>query len=535
MTPSPLASLLLRAAEHPKLRDYQVAEVRKLADAVRSGSRRPLCQLPTGAGKTVIGSTIAKTLADAGLRVLILATRTRLVRQWHQQLAGLGARAGVIAAQAPHLRDFTARVQIASADTLHRRCMTVERMPLPGADVVIFDEAHLAAADTRLGLLEGYPGALRLGFSATPARRSGRGLGAVFDSLVCGPSIDELTRRGVLVPAKVFSSPIVTADDLAALPKDATSDYAPGALGHLLMRPRLAGDVVQNWLRIAAGKRTFLFAVNKAHGAALAEEFSRAGVAAELLTDADDEATRDAAIARLESGATQVLLNCFLMSYGVDVPSLEAVVLARPTRSLAMYLQMVGRGLRPSPGKEHCLLIDHGRVIENLGLPNTPIAWSLDDETNVNREAERRTSSHAVERPRTCPECGHVWLITEFGSACRECGWAPAPKAREVAVEEVELEEIGTHSPYASIGSPEFTQFVREAIGYGAQRKPDKWAQRPSAIRAAAWHAAREKFDVPDGSIPRWAWGLEPLPPSEATAGYMTYRRIRFAKSRRAA
>ena len=150
-------------------------------------------QSATGSGKTWTGSAVASQVARAGGRVLILVTRNRLVTQWHRTIAGFGVRAGVIAAEHPSLVNYAAQVQIASADTLHRRAVANQRMPLPSADVVIFDEAHFTAADTRVGLLEAYPEAFRVGFSATPARKSGRGLRQDFrcaDSGAAGPRAD---------------------------------------------------------------------------------------------------------------------------------------------------------------------------------------------------------------------------------------------------------------------------------------------------------------------------------------------------------
>lgn len=531
------ASLLARAlAELPSvcdvLRDYQRAQIADLVTALQSGSRRVLLQGATGSGKTHTGSAIASAASAAGLRVLVLATRTRLVRQWHERLQSFGVAHGVLAAELPELRDYAALVQVASADTLHRRAVVDKRMQLPPADVVIFDESHLAAADTRAGLLDSYGGAVRLGFSATPARKSGRGLGVVFDTLLCGPSTRELTARGVLVPFRIFGTPIVTPEELKALPKDAANDYQTAALSDLLSRPKLVGDVVSNWLRIANGKRTFCFAVNKAHGAALVEQFCSNGVAAELLTDADEEAPREAVMARLESGSTTVVVNCFLLSYGVDVPALECIVLARPTRSLAMYLQMVGRGLRPAPGKQHCLLIDHGRVVENLGLPHADIEWTLAEGRNVNVEATKRARAQTTEKPRTCPECSHTWLVSEGGNACQQCAWVPAPKSKGVAVQEADLAELELEDSQITVNSPEFERFYREALGYRARTKPQKWQQTPNTVRAAAFHTTREKFSLQTERMPSRFWCLEPLPPTAVTAGWCKHRDIRWARSR---
>jgi DNA repair protein RadD len=532
---SPVVSFLdVLPATCDVLRPHQREQLGRVSRALHAGYRRPLVQLPTGGGKTHEIASITLAATVTGLRVLILATRTRLIRQISERLTAFRAAHGIIAASLPELIHAAARIQVASADTLHRRCIADQRRPLPGADVVIFDEAHLAVADSRLGILQRYPDAIRLGFTATPARRSGRSLGEAFDCLVTGPSVLELIQAGLLVRPRIFNSPIVTTAELKAIPKDAANDYAAGALADVMRRPKLIGDVVSNYLRIAAGKRALVFACSKAHGADLSQEFCRAGIAAELLTDQDDEAGREAAIARLEAGQTHVLVNCFLMAYGVDVPSVEAIVLARPTRSLVMYLQMVGRGLRPAPGKDHCLLIDHGRVVETLGLPTANFDWSLDGRRNVNREAlARHGRTQTAERPRTCPECQHTWLVSELGNACRECGWAPTPKARPIAVQEADLAEIADDPAAVSPHSTEVTQFFCEAVAWYGARWPDRWRERPNSGRWWAWNQARRKFKFPDSvAIPRSFWEATPAPPSSTTSGYLKHSLIRYAKGR---
>ena len=211
---------------------------------------------------------------------------------------------------------------------------------------------------------------------------------------------------------RIFAKPVMSARELNAVRKDSkTGDFATGELSALMSRPKLVGDVVTNWLRIANGKRTLVFACDKAHGAELLQTFRQAGVAAEQSTDADDEATREDAIARLEGGITQVLINCFLLSYGIDIPTVDCVVLARPTRSVVLYLQAIGRGMRTCPGKEHCIVIDHGRVIENLGLPTYDRDWSLTGE-NINVQAREQL---AESRKRARRSRGIARSVSAFG------------------------------------------------------------------------------------------------------------------------
>lgn len=520
------------------LRPYQRKQVGEVAAALQTGHRRIVAQAPTGSGKTHKIAAIAAAACQHALRVLILATRTRLVRQIHDRLGEFGVHHGVIAAPLPHLRNNALTVQVASVDTLYRRAVVDKRMPLPPADVVIFDEAHLAGADSRLAILDAYPQAIRIGMTATPARKSGRGLGAVFDCLILGPSVLELIAAGMLVRPRVFNTPIVSTAELEAVPKDAANDFQPKALGALLSRPKLVGDVVSNWLRIAAGKRTLCFAVSKAHGAQLAQEFTQAGVAAELITDADPESTREEVIARLEGGQTQVLVNCFLMSYGVDLPTVECIVLARPTRSVVMYLQMVGRGMRPAPGKADFLLIDHGRVVESLGLPHAPREWTLDEGRNINIEAREQLARKASEeKPRTCPECHHMWLVSEMGEACRECGWVPAPRPKAVAVQAADLAELEWEdTPQTTPQSPDVAQFYREAVYWYGARWPDRWRNRPKGGRWWAWSQTRERFGFAETlAMPRAFWEAQPVPVSAAVNGWLKSQMIRFAKRRRAA
>lgn len=517
------------------LRPYQRRQVEQTNQALESGYRRILLQGATGSGKTHIISAIVAAACAADIPVLILATRTRLVRQLHERLEAFGIRHGTIAAPLPNLRDYSAKVQVASVDTLHRRSVVARTAPMPPAGLVIFDEAHLATADTRLAILDHYADAIRIGFTATPARKSGRSLGAAFDCLILGPSIRELTSAGMLVGLRIFNTPIASSKELQALPKDTDNDYQAGALGTLLSRPKLVGDVLENWLKIARGKRTLLFCVNKAHGGALLTEFLRQGIKAEMITDRDDEVTREDVLGRLERAETHIVINCFLLAYGIDVPSVECVVLARPTRSLTMYLQMVGRGLRPSSetGKRDCTLIDHGHVVTNLGLPSSDFGWTLVESRNVNREALERTRSKTAEAPRTCKQCSALWLTSEQGNVCPECGWTPTVRSKAITVQDADLAEMAEDDGRpTSPTDPRVVRFYQECLGWKQRHEPQKWADAPNKARASCWHATREKFKLAEDRVPHSFWALPASPASIDVAGYMKYRNIRWARSK---
>lgn len=511
-------------------RSYQPDLLARIAQALRS-KRRICVQSATGSGKTTIFGVLIAAAVEARLRVLVLATRTRLVRQIHDRLDSMNVAHGVIAASLPGLTNWSQLVQVASVDTLYRRCIADAKMPLPPADVVVFDEAHLALGASRQAILNSYPTAWQFGFTATPAKTSGASLRDQFDTLILGPPVTDLVASGMLVRPRIFNTPVISAKDLKAVGTDGkTGDYKNGRLSELMSRPKLIGDVVENWLAIANGQRTLVFACDKKHGAELLLKFRQAGVAAEQLTDDDDDDTREEVIARLEAGVTTVVINCFLLSYGIDIPLVDCVVLARPTRSVVMYLQSVGRGMRPAPGKEYFSLIDHGRVIDSLGRPLYDRDWSLDSSSNVNAQArERMQRMQADEKPRTCKECKCQWLTTEDGNSCPNCGWQHTPFAKGVQVTEARL----TESKEAPVDWPMVERFYCQACQWYANRWPDRWQEKPNSGRFWAWSQARRKFKRPeDEQIPQRFWKLPLEPVGMEVAGWLKAEQIRWIKSR---
>ena len=219
-----------------------------------------------------------------------------------------------------------------------------------------------------------------------------------------------------------------------------------------------------------------------------------------------------------------------MLSYGLDVPAVECVVIARPTRSIVLYKQAVGRGMRPSPGKDHLIIIDHGRVVESLGMPHEEFAWSLDDDKNVNKSTRAKVAQrkHTDESPRSCPECTHMWLVSEDGPACDLCGWLPAPAAKRVAVQDADLQEIGGNS-YGANREAE-SLFYREALSFYSKRWPDRWAQRPNSGYWWSWIQTRERFQIKTERPPSDYWRATPAPISAATQGWIKSKLIAYAR-----
>lgn len=391
------------------LRPYQEAAVESLRQAYRSARLAPLLVLPTGGGKTQCFSFIARETAGRGKSVLILAHRRELVRQASRKLHEAGVRHGIIAPGFSRTRD---PVQVASVQTLGRRLGT-----LPEFALIIIDEAHHAVAGQWDKVIKAQPRARLLGVTATPERSDGRGLGVqsggCFDCIVTGPSVADLTAQGHLSPARVYAP--AEAPDLSGI-RTKGGDFDAGQLEARINVSTITGDVLAHWRRHALGLPTIAFCISVQHAQDVAATFRAAGVRAVCGHGGLPDGERDAAINGLGTGAVEVLATCDLVSEGLDVPAVGAVILLRPTKSLGLYLQQVGRGLRPAPGKARLIVLDHAGCTVIHGLPDAPREWSLAGRPKgVKAPATWQCPScFAVQKPApACVACGHVVPVPE--------------------------------------------------------------------------------------------------------------------------
>lgn len=422
------------------LRDYQSDAIRRVTDALRDG-RKPVLVSPTGSGKTVIAAAMLTASYQAGRRALFLAPRRELVKQTVEKCVRSGLPTGVIMSGSD-ARTY-APVQVASIPTLHSR---LKRQPnfQPDADLIIVDECHLSVSPSTLSVLARYPNAHIIGLTATPARADGRALGLVYDALVPVASVRELTERGFLCPATYYAP---SEPDLSEVRVDSkTRDYVQAQVEEIMDRPKLVGDVVEHWFKLAQGRRTVVFASSIKHSEHLAHEFRSHGITAEHVDAMTPEAERDAIFGRFRRGDTTVLTNCFLASYGFDLPDLSCVVLARPTRSLVLYLQMVGRGLRPADGKEDCIVLDHAGAVTLHGMADEDFPWDLDGATTMEqRQKDRAKKAKTEAKSHRCKQCAFVF---RHAIACPKCGWQ-VPRPREnVETLDGELERLNGKSKH---------------------------------------------------------------------------------------
>lgn len=423
------------------LRPYQLDAVEQLRQLIRGGAKRPLLVMPTGGGKTVAFAHIISRAVELGKRALVLAHRRELIGQASNKLLANGVPHGII--QGGSSLSLQRPVQVASVQALANKADRLTRV-----DLIVVDEAHHVTEKNGYGrLLERWPNAIVLGVTATPWRLDGRGLGDVFDGHVIGSTPRQLRDDGFLVPVGGWeyegidtSSARVSKGDFVA------KDLAASASSR-----RVVGDVVSEWERHANGARTVLFALSVEHSQTMAEAFRKAGIAAEHVDGEMATADRDAVLARLRAGVTRVVSNCNVLTEGFDLPELEVCILARPTLSLSLYLQMVGRVLRPAEGKTMARIHDHAGCLAAHGHPYAERDYS----PTVSVRGDRKKAGGGAGITRRCPACKSVWARWP----CDGCGYSPKPAELQLEYEEAarkrEIQHDGVAPKAVEADTPE--------------------------------------------------------------------------------
>lgn len=491
------------------LRPNQAQAVQNLRIALAGGVLRVMLYSPTGSGKTEIALAIIKGAQAKGKRVAFLANRVHLVEQASRRFYRSGIDHGII--QADNSRDTHSPVLIASIQTVARR-------GLPDVDVIVIDEAHAVAGskDFREVVLRNSVRPI-IGLSATPFSRGlGRRFselgGAIFEQMVVAANIGELIADGYLVDADFYAP---AEPDLTGVKttKNAfgETDYADADLGRAVDKSDLVGDIVAHWHRLAAGTPTVVFATNIAHSKHIVEQFRAAGVTAEHLDCYTDDAERKTILARIESGETMIISNVGILAEGWDFPACRTLILARPTRSLVRYVQMVGRVLRPASGKFRALVLDHSGTVRRLGFPTDDLPLELDD---GKPRAEAKPTERTKPLPKPCPSC--AFMKPAKVHACPKCGFAPERQS-DVEVGEGDLVPVAkSRKPAPGEKQAVYSQLLAIAM---ARRYSDGWVA----------HKYREFFGV-------WPRGLVSAcaEPTREVLSFVRSSAVRFAKTQKA-
>ncbi len=349
------------------LRPYQQKIIDETREAFNSGKRSVLIQLRTGGGKTAIAAYIIKGCSQANNLIWFCCHRKELVYQTSEALKKMNINHSFIAAGMPY--DKKMNVQVCSVPTVINR---YDKLPKP--DWIIWDETHLIGAKTWKDLFNSNDQAKHIGLSATPIRTNEGGLGEFYSTMVRGPEYEALVNHGYLSQYKAFAA---VEPDLKGI-KTVMGDYASGALELEMSKPTLVGSAVKEYLKHANGKSAVVFAVNVNHSKLIMNEFLKAGIPARHVDGVTDQNDRDQLIKDFKDKKFLVLCNVNLLSTGFDFPGIEVCIMLRPTKSLSLYLQQIGRALRPAPNKEFAIILDHAGNLKQHGLPDDVHEWSLD-------------------------------------------------------------------------------------------------------------------------------------------------------------
>src|SRR2546425_5552396 len=335
-------------------RPSQHEAVAALLAAAARGVQRPLLVLPTGTGKTIV---FALLVQRRGGRSLILAHRDELIQQAVDKLRLVDPTLSLGIVQAAH-DEHTAPTVVAGVQTLSRRARLTR--VVPDFHTIVIDEAHHAPAPTYRRILDycraWHPdGPLVVGVTATPERGDHHSLRQVFDRIVYQKTLLEMMQAGYLVDLRALQ--VLLQADFDAL-RTQQGDFVEAELETLLLAANAPAQVLAAFQAHAAERKALLFTPTVALAYAMAETFRSAGIPAEALDGTTSLATRRAILQRLHTGETRVVANCAVLTEGFDEPSVDCIIVARPTRSALLYQQMLGRGTRTYPGKTDCLVLD---------------------------------------------------------------------------------------------------------------------------------------------------------------------------------
>jgi superfamily II DNA or RNA helicase len=393
------------------LRPYQNQLANDIRAAFGSGANRPLAVSPTGSGKTVLFSYITSQVLKRGSRVIIVAHRREILDQISATLKRVGVPHGFIQA------GKSASIQpamVASIQTLARRLDTV-----PAPDLVIIDEAHHSVSKSYVQMFAAWPTAKFIGVTATPERLDGKGLGAMFDRMVMGPSVQWLIDNGFLAQPVYYAPREVV--DLSQV-HTVAGDFDRSEAEEIVDTPRITGDAVTHYVRFCNRQRAVAFCISVAHAQHVADTFNSCGIPSASIDGTLDPEVRKQRVEDLTAGKILVLTSCELISEGFDLPAVNAAILLRPTHSLSMHLQQVGRALRPYPGKTNAIILDHVGNCLRHGLAEQERDWDLGGR-------EKRLKKSSLVETKQCSKCFAIFA----GTVCPQCG-----SQREIAVREIE-------------------------------------------------------------------------------------------------
>lgn len=488
-----------------KLRPYQEAAISALRISLAGGNKRLMLYSPTGSGKTEMAMSIISGAVAKGKRVVFLCNRIHLVGQASKRFYRSGINHGII--QGDNTRHVDSQVIVASIQTVARRGM-------PDCDLIVIDEAHSVAGSRDFrSVIISRNNVPVIGLSATPFSK-GLGKwyqelgGELFESMTVATSIAELIRDKYLVDCDIYAP---SEPDMSGCKMQRNAygehDWSDRDVARESDKPKLVGDIVDHWLRLSYGLPTVCFASSIPHSKHIVDAFNGRGVSAEHIDCYTSEEDRAEILHRVETGETLIISNVGILTEGWDFPACRTMILARPTKSLIRYIQMIGRVLRPHETKTRALVLDHSGTVSRLGFPTDDLPMELDDGKPKDAKKDAKKDDAL---PKPCPKCHFV--KPPKTPLCPQCGFKPERKS-DTEHEDGELQLVTRNA-----SMPDKQDFYSQVLhiarikGYS-----DGWAA----------HAYREKFGV-------WPRRLDhsTKEPTAETRAWITHRNIKRAKSK---
>jgi len=473
------------------LRQYQIDCISHLRESISRGHKKVVLQMATGAGKTTVAAEMIRLANEKGKKCLFLADRIELVEQTSKRFDYEGLQHGIIMANHPRYEPHSMN-QICSPQTMARRA-------IPQADLIIIDECHVSYG-VHKKMMEVLPDAVFIGLSATPFTK---GLGKLYSDLVVGATTIDLTNEGYLVPVKVFAP---SKPDLTRL-KMIGGDYDEKELFSRVNKPKLIGDIVETWIKLGENRPTIGFGVNVIHSQSICHEFRARGIRAEHIDSYMPKAEREQKVKDFKSGYIRILFNVGILDKGFDYPEASCLIMARPTKSLMLYIQQAGRVLRTHESKTDAIILDHAGNTEQHGF----VTDELPEELDCGKKEKAKKTEAKKEHVTICQSCAYVKPPKTF--KCPLCGFAPKKVDSGIDTEKGELVEVGR-----KITTQDKQKTYSELLHIEIF-KPYK--------KGFAANMYRNKFGV-------WPKGLKEytLTPSPETQSYVKSRLIAFSKKR---
>ncbi len=472
-----------------KLRQYQIDGINKLRNELRKGHKSVLLVAATGSGKTVVSSEIMRSAVAKGSNILFLAHRIELITQTCDKLSAFDLQHKIYAPEKDikmikHKQvrkygcsrvDPFANIAVGTVQTVSRR---LDKITPP--DLIIIDETHLAIANSYQKICNAFPRARILGLTATPCRLDGRPLGEMFERITVLATAQEIADMGFLVPFRAFSASETV--NLANI-KTTMGDFDKKQLAEEMEKPRLIGNAVEHYKKLAHKRPAIAFCVSVKHAEQTAEAFRAAGYKSIAVSGESSADERTGAIDGLATGEYDVVCNCGLYIEGLDQPCISCVILLAPTKSLSRYLQSVGRGSRPAENKNDCIILDHAGNVLRHGFPYDDREWSLD---GAKKKSRGKKDDDPDVNITTCKEC--FAIFPKELSHCPVCGATVQKMVRkEIEHEEGELIELDPNVIRLQKKAEEReARTLEELTQLGISRNythPAAWARKKIEIR----------------------------------------------------